>query len=124
MTAPYWIILGGWPLDGGFGDYANPEWDEEPLRRPDGTLIWFTNRETAQRFCHRLNARETALFYEHGRGGEYSGEFPYEYRPFKTYPPDGPTVADPERLADLMPLMEASEPVEPDYTDYEDEEDE
>lgn len=104
---PVWLIYGGWGTDGGFGDYSPPDWDEEPLRGPDGRLMWFEDRDRAEAFARLLSRREARAFAEAGRGGEWTGDFPYEYRAFKAYipataPMDGDAVAEgiPVRGAD------------------------
>ncbi|PWG65587.1 hypothetical protein DF196_06535 [Bifidobacterium callitrichidarum] len=103
---PYWIILGGYGQDGGFGDYSEPVWDEEPLRRPDGTLIWFANETMADRFAEELSRREEKAFREAGYGGYLTGEFPYEYRAFKVWPVEGKSADDETGLAESLPLKD------------------
>lgn len=92
---PYWLIQGGYGEDGGFGDYANPTWDEHPLRWPDGRLVWFTERDAADRFAATLTRREADAFHKEGEHGQYDGIFPYEYQPVEVWPADGdPTDVD------------------------------
>ncbi|KAA8828125.1 hypothetical protein [Bifidobacterium myosotis] len=108
-SRPYWLILGGYGQDGGFGDYAEPVWDEEPLRRPDGGLVWFRDGGAADEFARRLSAREEAVFRAAGCGGYLTGDFPYEYRAFKVWPAAGPAADGDPGLADRLPLVEADD---------------
>ncbi|MBT1162941.1 hypothetical protein [Bifidobacterium sp. SO1] len=121
MREPYWIIRGGYGQDGGFGDYSEPVWSDEPLRRPDGTLIWFRDGGKADRFADRLSKREDEAFRAAGCGGYLSGDFPYEYRAFKVWPTEGAPADDEPDLADRMPLEDDySQPeIEPDEDEEE-----
>lgn len=101
---PIWLIYGGYGQDGGFGDYAEPIWDDEPLHRPDGTPIWFEDGKKAETFAKRLSDREASDFYAQGEHGPYDGNFPYEYTAVKTYAPATPSADDDTALADTLPL--------------------
>lgn len=100
-----WLLRGGYGTDGGFGDYAPPSWDEEPIRTRDGRVAWFEDESAAKAAARRLSQLASDSFYRAGLGGEYTGDFPYEYEAVKVIiPDDGP-------LDGLEDITEAVEPL-------------
>ena len=87
----YYVIHSGVGEDGGFGDYANPMWSEEPLS-VDGKTIWFTNETDAKLAAQELNELSGEAFYGTGTHVQYDGEFPLEYEYRKITVPDSEPV--------------------------------
>lgn len=87
VDTPIWLIYSGTGTDGGFGDYAEPVWSEEPVRAKDGRLLWFSDKASAERASEVLGKRESDAFYASGCHDAYDGDFPTEFRAFKTYVP-------------------------------------
>lgn len=87
----YYVIHSGYGEDGGFGDYSNPTWSEEPLS-VDDKVIWFVRQEDAKRAVDELNDRSREEFMQTDKAGSYSGFFPMEYEYRKIVVPDSDPV--------------------------------
>ena len=104
----FWVIRGGYGTDGGFGDYAPPHWEDECVT-VDGHLLWFETQEEAQKACGALNEREWQVAREVGYGGDWSGDFPYEYRSFEAQLPDAVSWVDDDKYTRLLNNIAAKE---------------
>lgn len=106
---PIWFLYSGTGSDGGFGDYAEPVWDEEPVRTRDGRLLWFLDKAAAERAADALSARESKAFYADGCHDAYDGDFPTEFMAVKSYVPanvaDGACTMGDAALLDAVPLV-------------------
>lgn len=75
----YYVIVGGYGSDGGFGDYAPPTWSD-PYLTKDGSTLFLSG--SAQKVVDTLNERSMRAFDQSVKPSEYDGNFPYEYHAF------------------------------------------
>lgn len=105
---PIWLIYKGAGIDSGFGDYSEPVWDEEPVRKKDGSLLWFDDKQDAEYAANLLSNREIDSFYAQEDHGTYEGVFPTEFRAFKSYIPacmSGACKTNEEDPLDVVPFI-------------------
>lgn len=84
-----YVIHHGYGTDGGFGDYSPPYWSAYPLE-VDGRTVWFDNEPEAMEAVAKLNIASRDAFYNAGKGGSYTGDFPLEYEYRAINPVHGP----------------------------------
>lgn len=87
-----WEIYSGVGTDGGFGDYAPPYWDDDPIS-VDEHVVFFVDEQIAHDVAHRLSERAQDVFYAHGKHDRYDGRFPVEFEARKIVIPDVFTVS-------------------------------
>lgn len=87
MTKEYWVLYSGVGTDGGFGDYAPPYWDDDPVTA-GGQVVWFATKEEAKQAEETLNDLASTAFYSVGEHDAYDGLFPVEYEVRKIVVPN------------------------------------
>lgn len=97
----FWVLRGGYGTDGGFGDYAPPYWEDKCVT-VDEHLLWFETKEEADKACEALNEREWQEAQKAGYGGDWSGDFPYEYRSFEAKLLDTVSWTDDDNYSKLL----------------------
>lgn len=89
MNTTYIFIKYAKGEDGGFGDYATPDWSIAPiLKDARGNPVWFSDMDEAEKFIELCNKKSNDHFYSNVKTSAYDGNFPVEYEAILLEIPD------------------------------------
>lgn len=101
----FYVIYRGVGRDGGFGDYAGADWDDEPVKM-NNDILWLNNEKDAQDTVTILNYKSEEDFFAAGHGEAYTGEFSIEYQYRKIEVPDSQPITS-RRAVELITKQDA-----------------